>query len=89
MTTKEKEYCSTICGYKNYQTWNVSLWLFNDEHLYSAAVKFMEDYKGARPYAAFIRRMGMAKQRTPDRIKWLSTLIDHTALDKEMRELKK
>lgn len=74
-------------GYKNYQTWNVSLWLFNDECLYYAAIEFMKSYKGARPYAAFIRRMGMEQERTPDRIKWISTRLDYKTLNEEMREL--
>lgn len=69
------------------QTWNVSLWLYNNEYLYNAAVKFMENYKGTKPYAAFIRRMGMAEERTPDRIKWLSTRLDYKALNAEMFEL--
>ena len=30
-------------GWKNYQTWNVALWLGNDEGLYLMAVEFMRD----------------------------------------------
>lgn len=31
-------------GWKNYQTWNVALWIGNDEYLYRLAVDFMQEY---------------------------------------------
>ena len=33
-------------GYENYETWNVCLWLANDEPMYRAAVAFARDYDG-------------------------------------------
>ena len=74
-------------GYKNYSTWNVSLWIYNDEYLYSSARKFMRTYTGKNPYSAFIRHMYMTKERTPDNIKWISTRLDYKALNAEMFEL--
>ena len=74
-------------GWKNRQTWNVSLWINNDEGLYTAACNFMRSYKGRRPYSSFIRYMGMENDRTPDRIKWLSTRLDIKALDEMIIEL--
>ena len=73
-------------GWKNRQTWNVALWISNTEHLYKQAVKFMNIYKGSKPYAAFINKMGLTEERTPDNIKWLSTRLDYKALNEAMEE---
>lgn len=74
-------------GWKNRQTWNVMLWIENEEPLYRAAVEFMRGYKGRAPYATFIKRMGMQYDRTPDRIGYISTRLDYKALNEAMREL--
>lgn len=74
-------------GWKNRQSWNVMLWIENEEPLYRAAVSFMRGYKGRAPYAAFIKRMGMQYDRTPDRIAYISTRLDYKALNEAMREL--
>lgn len=84
MTTyKHKEYN----GYKNYSTWDVSLWLQNNESLYRCAVKFMHTYKGNAPYFHFICKCGLRHSKTPDNIKWLSNHLDYKTLNEEMREL--
>ena len=85
MNTTQAE--STYNGWKNRQTWNVALWIGNDEPLYRAAVDFMRSYTGKRPYSAFIQRMGMADERTPDRISYSGTKLDRVALNEMMREL--
>ena len=82
--TKKDE---TYNGWKNRATWNVSLWIGNDEPLYRAAVAFMRSYSGRRPYAEFIRNMGMQDARTPDNFKYLSNNLDYADLNDMMREL--
>jgi hypothetical protein len=75
-------------GYKNRETWNVVLWINNDEGLYRLAQEsgsyetFKEDLKeiwGDRPIA----------YETPDGIAWSDSGIDLTrmaALFKELAE---
>ena len=79
---------TTYNGWKNRQTWNVMLWIDNDEYLYKHAVEFMKSYTGSSPYAAFIRKMGMAGERTPDNIGWFSARLDYKELNEAMVELK-
>ena len=74
-------------GWKNRQTWNVALWINNEEPLYRAAVEFMQNYNGKAPYVTFIKREGLAGSRTPDNIAWDGTRLDYKALNKMMREL--
>jgi hypothetical protein len=77
----------TYSGWKNYQTWNISLWINNDEPLYRSAVAFMKKYKGKSPYASFIRSEGMTGDKTSDGVKWISTKISYKELNKMMRDL--
>jgi cyanate permease len=72
-------------GWKNRQTWNVALWIGNQEYIYMEAVDFMQTYSGTRPYSRFIQsRVGGG--RTPDNIAWLGTRLDYPALNEMMRE---
>lgn len=78
----------TYEGWKNYATWNVSLWINNDYNLYVNAVDFMAKNKTIRsPYRAFINFCGLAGSRTPDKCSWLGIRLDYAALDDMMREL--
>jgi hypothetical protein len=74
-------------GWKNRQTWNVALWINNDEPLYRAAVDYMKGHKSRAPYKGFILHEGLQNDRTPDNIAWLGTRLDYRALNEMMREL--
>lgn len=78
---------TTYNGWKNRQTWNIALWIGNDEGLYRSAVEFMRKYTGRRPYSAFIEWAGMADDRTPDRIAYNGSKLDRVALNEMMKEL--
>lgn len=75
-------------GWKNRSTWNVALWIGNDEPLYRSAVKFMANYKGKSPYKSFIKHEDLENWHTPDNIKWISHLLDYNRLNEMMWELK-
>ena len=78
----------TYEGWKNRQTWNVSLWLNNDYNMYTAAVRFMQINSNLkRPYAQFIVSEGLENERTGDNIAWLGSRLDYKELDDMMREL--
>lgn len=87
-TTKQTE--KTYNGWKNYQTWNVALWINNDEGLYNAAVDYMRNvYKGISksPYKLFLNYAGLNGQRTPDNVSYSGTRLDYSALNEMMKEL--
>ena len=74
-------------GWANRSTWNVSLWINNDEPLYRSATEFMKTYKGKRAYADFIRYEGLQDDKTPDNIQYLSSRLDYKELNAMMLEL--
>lgn len=71
-------------GWKNRATWNVALWMGNDEGLYSLAKECAERCPRS-PYGEFVRIMG-ADTRTPDGFKYGGKSLDRRALNACMRE---
>ena len=86
MQTKDTEYN----GWKNRQTWNVALWIGNDEPLYREAVAYVKRRRAANKsarYRQFIISAGLVGERTPDGIAWAGTRLDTAALDHMLEEL--
>ncbi len=79
----------TYNGWKNYDTWNISLWINNDEGIYTGAVDFMknENTDIHNPYRAFIISCGLEAQSTPDRVEYMADSLDYEALNEMMKEL--
>jgi hypothetical protein len=79
---------TTYNGWKNRATWNVSLWLNNDEYMYKAAVEFVRlDTRGIGLYYRFIQHIGLGRCRTPDGFLWDGAHLDYKALNDMMRDL--
>ena len=88
MENTKKQNGTTYNGWKNRSTWNVALWINNDEPLYRSACNYMRTHKDTKkPYAGFIRSMWMQDDKTPDGIKWISNLLDYEALNEMMKEM--
>lgn len=68
-------------GWKNYETWNVALWIGNDEGLYGTA-KECGNYEA---FADFMRSQG--QYETPDGVAWKDSGLDWNALEEMMGEL--
>ena len=60
-------------GYKNYETWNVCLWISNDEGLYNLS-RSCSNYSEFQEY---LRHEGGAISfETPDNVSWNDSGID-------------
>lgn len=84
----------TYSGYKNYATWNVALWISNDEGLYGMA-------RRARDYKRFtdsLKGLGECnghetgiessiETQTPDGVAWNDSNLDIEALDQLLKDL--
>ena len=83
-----KSGASEYNGWKNYDTWNVALWINNDYDLYTSAVGFMKDNPDKdNPYIGFILGKYMTNMVTPDAVEYMSDKLDYPALNDMMREL--
>ena len=74
-------------GWKNYETWNVALWIGNDEGLYLEARRYRN-----RGYKDFIKYMLASYGdgtfvATPDGVQWNDSDLDIQALNEMMSEL--
>jgi hypothetical protein len=77
-------------GWKNRQTWNVALWVGNDEGLYRSAVEYvkMRRAKGKRPtWRGFCEFAYLTGDKTPDGIAWMGSRLDLKALGEMLAEL--
>ena len=71
----------TYNGWANWETWNVALWLSNDENLYKVARQYDR-------YDALIPRLEYQfGQMTPDGARWMDGTIDTDALDEMLQDL--
>jgi len=71
----------TYNNWANWETWNVSLWLQNDEAMYKIARQYDR-------YDALIPRLeNVFGKITPDGARWMDPTIDTDALDKMLADL--
>ena len=73
---------TTYNGWKNYETWNVALWIGNDEGLYNWAREWKE-----HGYKSFAHQVEEIMPLTPDGVHWLDSGLDIDELNEMMAEL--
>jgi hypothetical protein len=71
-------------GWKNYQTWNVSLWATNDEGLYKSLVAYAKRNKRAT-WMGWVRYEGLVDVRTPDGCSYSGTRLCLKELNEMIR----
>ncbi len=83
----------TYNGWANYETWNASLWISNEEFLYNTA-KACVTYcdSNETPYDKFVRCMmdgtiGKFLQKTGDNVAWNDPAINYDEMNEMMAEL--
>ena len=72
----------TYNGWTNYETWNVALWLGNDEGLYHLACDWREH--GYKSLSHMLMEMSPA---TPDGVKWDDSKLNVIELNDMLTEL--
>lgn len=81
----------TYEGWANYHTWNVALWICNDEPLYYEALHYSSAYfnQDTATYAAFVEEVMDSRwgDITPDGVSWTDPTLDHAELDDFIRGL--
>jgi hypothetical protein len=78
---------NTYEGWKNYNTWNIALWIQNDRTLYLSACLFIKAYNGAKPYRDWIKIAGLEDKETQDGCKWNSDDLAYGQLNEMMKGL--
>lgn len=73
---------SDFNGWKNWETWNVALWIQNDEGIYRKAKRFT-NYRDFAHHITYDENW----YETPDGAPWEDENLDHDALDEMIREL--
>jgi hypothetical protein len=85
MTQNKDDICN---GWANYETWNVALWIGNDEGLYLMAREYR---RKLNPYKAFVEGLrelgGDIALQTPDGVAWNDSGLDIDALNEMIAEL--
>lgn len=81
-------------GWANYHTWNVALWISNDESLYNEARHYASAVmnRGQATYMGFIGDIikelpETVRYITPDGVSWTDPTLDEDELDTFIRQL--
>jgi len=85
--TQNQATTTTYNGWANYDTWNVMLWLDNDEPLYRETCRYFEVIRRERKrptYKGLIAWLsdGAITANTPDNVPWLSDTLNYTELNR-------
>lgn len=81
---------ATYNGWKNRETWNVALWIGNDEGLYIMAKEYVENQRShgrKAKYRLFIEHTGLTTERTPDGILYAGRSVSYRELSAMLNEL--
>ncbi len=64
-------------GWENYETWNVALWINNDEGLYTIA-------SHAGSYEDFVQQISGCRTQTPDGVSYTDPRVNVIQLNSEV-----
>ena len=80
-------------GWANYETWNVALWIENDEGLYDLARACKRALHPYKTFVSDLKDIAYESEKTsiyyqtPDGVAWNDPALDIEALNKMMEEL--
>ena len=73
---------TTFNGWKNYETWNVALWLQNDYPLYQMAQQWAE-----HGYKSLSHQLIELGPETPDGVRWDDASLDIARLNEMLQDI--
>lgn len=76
----------TYNGWKNYETWNVALWIGNDEGLHATAIE-SGTYKHFANYMKEYSNEFNRPCETPDGVRWDDPCLDTDSLNQLIKEI--
>ena len=76
---------TTFNGWANWETWNVSLWIQNDEGLYHEARRLARRGRSYQDLVAMLYDCGSTE--TPDGCRWDDPAIDGIEINEMMDDL--
>lgn len=77
----------TYEGWANYHTWNVALWISNQEGLYNAALRYVSDHD-LPTYHGLVESLSSEwGDINPDGVSWVDPTLDHDELDAFIQRL--
>lgn len=71
---------NTFNGFKNYETWNIALWINNAEDNYDLA-------QASKSYDQFMNAKSFESTETPDGVKWNDKALDYERLEELIEEI--
>jgi hypothetical protein len=77
----------TYEGWANYQTWNVALWISNEEITYRQALLYVSLHDDPSYDGLMDSSLDEWDLITPDGVSWTDPTLDHEALDEFIRGL--
>ena len=82
---------TTFNGWANYETWNASLYINNEEPMYRLAVEYVEQAKRFGQKVSYDSLIPALEynfgQMTPDGVRWMDGRIDTDEMDEMLEEL--
>jgi hypothetical protein len=75
---------TTYNGWKNYETWNVSLWVQNDESMYNLARSCGRRFMG---WDILAEMLAAVNPETPDGVRWDDASLDRPRLNEMLSEM--
>ena len=80
----------TYEGWHNYQTWNVALWLSNEEAWYMAMVDYLTESPEATYHelVAALQEEYILSKLTPDNVSWTDPTLDIEALNEYLDDFR-
>lgn len=91
-TKQHNQSIMTYNGHANYETWNASLWIGNDEFLYATARACVMYAENETPWTKFVRCMtegqiGRFIGETGDGVRWDDPAINADKMNEMMAEM--